>query len=72
MGPASRAALVALLAMVFYYAVNVLPRRPFPVHASGAVLITGTSSGIGTWRREAGIVGRAASCGWGHWQCPLG
>ena len=38
---------VAIVAAALYYALYILPAPIFPVHASGAVVVTGASSGIG-------------------------
>ena len=38
---------VAIVAAALYYALYILPAPVFPVHASGAVVVTGASSGIG-------------------------
>ena len=40
-------AVLAVLAAVLYYAAVELPKPSFVVHTSGAILITGASSGIG-------------------------
>ncbi len=42
------AVVVGLVAAGLYYALHVLPQPVYPVHTSGAVVITGASTGIGT------------------------
>ncbi len=42
------AALVGLLSVGLYFLQYIAPRRSYPVHTSGAIVITGASSGIGT------------------------